>query len=180
MKLLFISGLLVTIGCTSTQVDEQKETIETNQNLTTHKIAEPIIAENDPYDINFEIDKKSKSLLIKIDLVEDGAYYIAPNSPGSFLGLLKLNLPSNDFIELDSKFKATPKPIREKNQFGEGLVDIIRQNTTHSLGYRLKTDQDFTLKGTVQFVIEPKCTLEKIPVTIFKKDGKLSFVKNCP
>lgn len=179
MKLLFITGLLVAIGCTSTQADEKKENIEINPELTTHKIAEPFLAEKDPYDINFDIDTKSKSLLIKIDL-EEGSYYIAPNSPGSFSGILKFNLPSNDFIELESKFKATPKPIREENQFGDGLVDIIRQYTVHSLGYHLKTDKDFNIKASVQFVIEPKCTLETIPVTIFSKDGKLSFVRNCP
>lgn len=180
MKLLFITGLLVTIGCTSTQVDEQKANIEINPDLTTHKIAESILAEKDPYDINFDIDSKSNSLLIKIDLLEDDAYYVAPNTPGSFLGLLKIDIPSNDFIDLNSKFNTTPEPNHEENQFGEGPVDIVRQNSVHSMGFRLKSDADFILKGTVQFVIEPKCTLEKIPVTIFRKDGKLSFVRNCP
>ena len=113
----------------------------------------------------------------KIDL-DEGSYYIAPNSPGTFKGLLKINFPANDFFELASTFVSVPEPIEEENQWGEGLVEIIRETTVHSMRYKLKSIGDFQIQGTVQFVIEPKCTLEKIPVTIFSKDGQLSFVRN--
>ncbi len=180
MKVLLITGILATIGCTMNETEKSVESIEINKDLTTYQVAESVLKEHDPYDINFDLDVESQLLRIKIDLLDSGAYYLSPNTPGSFKGLLKVIFPQNDFIKIKETIKVSPEPSHEENEWGEGPVDIIRQNTTHTIGYDLKSTEDFTIKGTVQFVIEPKCTLEKIPVTLFRKDGKLSFVRNCP
>ncbi len=179
MKILLITGLLATISCTVNEKEQAAEQVEINSNLTTQKICESSLKEKDPYDINFDVDQESRQLLIQIDL-DSGSYYLSPNTPGTFKGLLKVNFSENKFITINEKIHVNPVPVREENEWGEGLVDIIRQSTVHSLGYHLKTNEDFNIQGSVQFVIEPKCTLEKIPVTIYRKDGKLNFVRNCP
>ncbi len=182
MKLLFLTALMASIGCTTSSGEHQEvqeKQIEINPDLSTYQIAKGINKDKDPYDINFDANNESKELTIKIDL-DEGSYYVAPTTPGSFKGLLKIDFPTNEFFELGSDFVSNPKPVEEENEWGEGPVEIIRETTVHSLGYKLKSEGDFNIKGTVQFVIEPKCTLEKIPVTIYSKDGQISFVRNCP
>ncbi|MCH2232130.1 MAG: hypothetical protein MK105_17465 [Crocinitomicaceae bacterium] len=177
MKLFLLTAILISIGCSDKIDDKLKEQIEINPDLHKYQNTDGINQSKDPYTINFDANNQTKELTIKIDL-DEGSYYIAPNSPGTFKGLLKINFPANDFFELASTFVSAPEPIEEENQWGEGLVEIIRETTVHSMRYKLKSTGDFQIQGTVQFVIEPKCTLEKIPVTIFSKDGQLSFVRN--
>lgn len=179
MKLLLLTGILISIGCSTNQSKESEKAIEIKPELTTYQIADAFDKDQDPYDINFDANNETNELTVKIEL-DEGSYYIAPTSPGTFKGLLKIDFPANEYFELASGFVSVPKPIEEPNQWGEGPVEIIRETTIHSLGYKLKSEGDFNIKGTVQFVIEPKCTLEKIPVTIYRKDGKISFVRNCP
>lgn len=178
MKLLFMISLLASIVFLTTNDSKTIEYTQFNPKHTPCQGLEAIVKSNDPYQITFDVDNKANELLINIDLKE-GSYYLAPNSAETFKGLLRVDIPTNEHIELVGKFSSKPKPTIEENQWGEGTINVIRKNTRHSLGYRLKSNDDFNIKGTVQFVIEPKCTMEIIPVTISNKAGKLSLLRNC-
>ena len=179
MKLLLLMGILLSIGCSTNLNEKLDENCKTGSKETASSCSENDVKTKAPYDINFDVNSAESLLKIKIDL-EDGSYYVSPNTVGDFKGLLKIVLPENDFISIKGLLTDNPQPIEEEDPWGNGKVNVIRQNTEHTQAYELKTDGDFSVKATVQFVIEPKCTLEKIPVTIFRKDGKLNFVRNCP
>jgi hypothetical protein len=178
MKLLFMMSLLASIVFLNTTDSKTSACTKVNPKQIPCQGLEAIVKSKDPYQITFDVDNKTNELLIKIDL-EEGSYYLGPNSAETFKGLLKVDIPTNEHIELVGKFSSKPKPTLEENQWGEGTINVIRKNTRHSLGYTLKSDADFNIKGTVQFVIEPKCTMEIIPVTISNKSGRLSLLRNC-
>jgi len=179
MKVLLITGAIMLLGCAMNPEDKKNENTNKQAKTSTDYLFDPHHKTKDPYDINFDLDAKKKLLIIKIDL-ESGSYYLSPNTVGTFKGLLKIVLPENDFISIKGKLTDNPKALNEINPWGNERVNIIRQNTIHTQHYELKTEDDFSIQAIVEFVIEPKCTLEKIPVTIFRKDGQLSFVRSCP
>lgn len=169
----------MTLGCSVNPLENEVAKANNQKKTTSALIVDANNKTKDPYDINFELDVKKKLLIIKIDL-ESGSYYLSPNTVGSFKGLLKIVLPENNFISIKGNLTDNPKAINEINPWGNERMNVIRQNTVHTQRYELKTKGDFNVQAMVEFVIEPKCTLEKIPVTIFRKDGQLGFVRNCP
>ena len=76
----------------------------------------------------------------------------------------------------------TPLTIREPDSetADNGMTDWIRANTYYKQQLEITTTADFAVGGFIQFTIEPRCTLEKIPVIIKRKNGVLKFeIDNC-
>ena len=67
-----------------------------------------------------------------------------------------------------------PLSIEELDQ-REGLVNWVRKSTNYRQKLKILSGENFEVRGHVQFTIEPRCTLEKIPFLLSQKDGKLSL-----
>ncbi len=64
--------------------------------------------------------------------------------------------------------------------FTNGTVNWVRVNTNYKQQLEVATQVDFQVFGYIQFTIEPRCSLEKIPFIIKKENGKLKFeLDNC-
>ena len=172
--LQLIIVILTSIGCSS-RIEDKTTPSETTNILPSNYLNQ----EKDPYDINFDLDAEASKIIIEIN-PNSYSYYLSPSTPGDFKGLLRIIIPENEFISINGPISNSPEAVEEENPWGNQRMHVIRQKTTHTQHYELTTEADFSVQGIVQFVIEPKCTLEKIPVTFFRKNGKLSFVRNCP
>lgn len=68
----------------------------------------------------------------------------------------------------------TPLSKGELNNHGS-LVNWVRQSTNYKQTLKVLSNDDFEVSGFIQFTIEPRCTLEKIPFILSNTNGKLSI-----
>lgn len=145
----------------------------TNKNIT----AATKQANSNPYNISFSLKKEQKTsylLIINMQLAE-GAYYVSPNSRRDFKGKFKLYIDSKTHLGLDRFLIEQPASteVYDKNAFVDGYVNWVTENTQYSKQIQVLTNNDFIVHGYVQFTIEPRCTLEKIPFILKQQNGKL-------
>jgi hypothetical protein len=55
----------------------------------------------------------------------------------------------------------------------EGFVHLVRENTKYQQTIKVLSTENFEIMGHIQFTIEPRCTLEKIPFILTYENGKL-------
>ncbi|MBI1286478.1 MAG: hypothetical protein GC178_02765 [Flavobacteriales bacterium] len=139
------------------------------------------VAVNHPYDIDFRIAKTDEgelNWLIFTDLF-GGSFYVSPHSTADFKGKFRVEVAPNDDLEVGADFIEIPcsKEVFDPHPFIRGPVNWVSENTTYEYPLILHTDQDFEIGGKVLFVIEPKCTLEEIPVIFKYKNGVLRVEK---
>ncbi len=179
----FIVPLLLVLG-TSCKSDLQPS----RELLATNEIQPPVTVSEDktdiystygaePYEIKLEISPLGNNLFdLEINmLLNNGSYYVSPNSKGDFTGMFTLHIEENEELELISNLVETPASIEEfdPHPFVNGYVNWVRENTTYHQKLQPKTKDKIILKGYVQFTIEPRCTLEKIPFIIKYYKGEM-------
>ncbi len=133
----------------------------------------------EPYVLNFKIEKleqENYELVIEMNL-KNGSYYVSPNAKRDFKGKFSLVFDENDKLKLSSKLKETPLSVEEydPHPFVNGTVNWVRENTSYHQKLKPNTNEDFNVKGHIQFTIEPRCTLEKIPFIIKYHNGEMKI-----
>lgn len=169
------------VSCTSeTPVSSNKDNTQIDTTTIAQSLGDnygPFIG--DPYDISFGvklIDTTTYELSIAMNL-NGQSYFVSPNSTRNFKGKFQFVMASNEsYINLGPLVE-TPETKEEidPHPFVDGPVNWVRQNTMYKQQIQLKTAKDFEVRGHVQFVIEPRCTLEKIPVILKQENGVLKF-----
>ena len=152
------------------------QVITNSEILTTEKVVE----NSEPYAISLQVKKlkdNTYNLIIEMELAKD-AHYVSPNSTGNFSGQFALFIDSNTNVIMDGKFSESPLSKEINNPFGNGRVSFVKENTTHTKQFTITDKNDFEISGSIQFVIEPRCTMEKIPFTITNTAGKIEIKKN--
>lgn len=139
------------------------------------------VAANHPYDIDFEMVKTDEGELkwvIAMD-VFGGSFYVSPHSTTDFKGKFRVEVAPNSNIEVGSDFTETPhsKEVFDPHPFINGPVNWVSEHTKYEYPLILRTNQDFEIGGKIMFVIEPKCTMEEIPVIFKYKNGVLTVEK---
>ena len=133
----------------------------------------------EPYELKLNIQKVNSSLYdLEIQmLLYNNAYYASSNSKKDYKGKFTFFIDENNFFTPKSNLLETPFTIVENdsNTTNNGLTDWIRVNTAYKQQIEITTIKDFAVGGFIQFTIEPRCTLEKIPVIIKRKNGVLKF-----
>jgi len=130
-----------------------------------------------PYELDLSITESADNLYdlnILINL-EDGAWLAGPLKNDYWKGKFMLSLDPQDLISLKPKIEITPSAIETIDPFAKKPMTVIKTNSVIRYQISKETDKDFELYGYIQFVIEPKCTLEKIPFSISHYDGELHF-----
>ena len=120
-------------------------------------------------------DKNLHTLIIAIDLF-NGAHFISPNAKRDFKGKFTILLEPNPYYELSDHLKEFPLSIEEHDPhpFTNGVVNWVRQNTVYSQKFNINSQDSFEIKGLIQFTIEPRCSLEKVPFLIKVTDGMVT------
>lgn len=135
----------------------------------------------DEYQLKLGVNKlrgSNAELVISMEL-SDGAHYVSPNAKRNFSGKFTLTLPDSEELSIVDSMEEVPPSVEEYDEhpFVDGLVNWVRQDTKYFQKVKLNTDQDFYLLGELQFVIEPKCTLEKVRLSIRQVGGYLKFTE---
>ena len=131
------------------------------------------------YELKFgfdSIDTNHFNLILDMTL-KNGAYYVSPLSKGNFTGIFKIIIEDNDKLSIINKPIETPPSVEifDPHPFVNGYVNWVKEDTMYTQKIERLTDNNFTVTGIIQFTIEPRCTLEKIPFFIKYQDGKLKI-----
>lgn len=139
------------------------------------------VAMDHPYDIVFNVKKTSdgQHQLVTSMKLHGGSFYVSPHSTTDFKGKFKIELATNDDLSIGDKFVETPRSVEvvDPHQFVNGPVNWVQEDTKYVYPLRVNSKEDFTIGGKIIFVIEPKCTLEQVPIMFKYRSGVLTVEK---
>ncbi len=169
--------LLVAISLFSCETKESKPVFSEKVVSYNYKVSNQPKNSKNPYSILFSLEKTtSNSYTIVTDIhLRRGAHFVSPNSKRDFKGKFKILIPKNNNVVVDHNLIENPRSTEENDPhpFVAGLVNWVRVNTTYKQKLTVTNPNDFTISGAIEFVIEPNCTLEKVPFTIKQYNGEL-------
>ncbi len=152
----------------------------TNDEFTTKSnfpLQKEIIKKEEPYDITFKVEKlknNTYNFIISMELEKD-AHYVSPNSKGSYLGQFTMIMDKNTKLRMNEAFTEIPLSKESIDPWNGGPVNFVREHTTYTKQFTISDTNDFEVAGLVQFVIEPRCTLEKIHFKITNTSGNIEI-----
>ncbi|MFD0963413.1 hypothetical protein [Pseudofulvibacter geojedonensis] len=147
------------------------ETIKSEKKINNSTL--PAKKNKAPYELKLDLEKVNDSsyyLTAKMMLLK-GAHYVSPYSKKSFKGKFNLTINPNNKIKVDDFLLSVPDS--ETQSIINGSLDWVKVNTIYKQQFFVNPKDNFTATGFVQFVIEPRCTFEKIPFSIIQKDGHI-------
>jgi hypothetical protein len=174
---LFFGLLLLSFNYNCAEVNSQ----DMAQNTTavdsvyvgqTH-FSDDVVREDPLYTAIVRVDKQSDKehlLSIQMNLKKNG-YFVSPTESGAFTGKFTIVLTEPQHLQTDGAIIETPLSKVDEN---EGFAKLVRENTHYKQSLRVLSKENFEVYGYIQFTIEPRCTLEKVPFILSYVDGKLS------
>ena len=180
-KLLAITLLIATLSC-NTNLNKPTIALANSTEVTAPlarmtTVSTELVATKEPYEIKMKMNTlENDTFAFEIDMIlHNGAHFVSPNATGNFTGKFTLHLDDNDYLTPVSELIETPRSVEEfdPHPFVNGNVNWVREDTNYTLKLKSATKEYFSVKGFIQFTIEPRCTLEKIPIIIKNVKGEL-------
>ena len=171
----FITFLFFAINIACTTSNEQVNNISHSEKL---EIIEESKTLDEPYEIELQIEQsenKTFQLVASIEL-DSGTWFASPYSKESLKGYFNLSIEDHNQLVMDDAFEEIPRSSEEINPMGEFLINVVRENTVYKRNLKVLAKEDFDVKGSIRFVIEPRCTMEQIGFVISNRSGKLNVV----
>lgn len=141
--------------------------------LVDHKVAL-----EHPYDVNFRVEQTSNGQfkLITEMKLHGGSFFVSPLTDTGFKGKFRVEVAPNHDLAIGDELIETPQSetVIDPHRFVNGPVNWVTKDTKYEQQLKLNASQDFMIGGKLIFVIEPKCTLEEVPLMFKYKDGKLT------
>ena len=168
-------------ACKQTSSSVQPE----NTELTEKEIVDQEIAKHQskwkgitPYSIDFNVRVLSNTeFAIDVTVIpDDGSYILSQNCEGDFLGKFSIVFPENTFITERGALAETPETGTIYEPFSKTHTKAITSKTVCTQNYTINSEEDFSTSGKVQFVIEPKCTMEQHPFELKMENGVLAMM----
>jgi hypothetical protein len=136
------------------------------------------VALKKPYELNFEVEKVGDvgyQMIATIKLF-GGSFYVSPHSTTDFKGKFRIEIAPNENLILGNDFVETPrsKEVIDPHPFVDGPVNWVSVDTKYEYPLIIRSEEDFDIGGKIIFTIEPKCTLEEIPVMFKFRSGVLT------
>ena len=139
------------------------------------------VAINHPYDVDFKVEKAEEGdfKLVTLMQLHGGSFFVSPHTGKGFSGQFRIEIAPNDNLSIGSDFVETPrtKTVLDPHRFVHDPVNWVTEDTRYDYPLILNTEEDFEIGGKLIFVIEPKCTLEEIPMIFKFKGGVLKVEK---
>lgn len=187
MNNYLIYGLLqLLIGINSEKVRAQEVVVSTETEKTIPSLmtyfSDDLLIKDELYTIILRVDKQNNETY-QMDIqmhLKKGSYFVSPNSKRNFSGRFTLEIPQNDKLQPNGAIIETPLSVEEfdSHPFVNGPVNWVRETTNYKQSFDLLSKKDFEVNGYIQFTIEPRCTLEKVPFVISYINGELSIRMN--
>ncbi|WP_075344256.1 hypothetical protein [Tenacibaculum agarivorans] len=153
-----------------------KSTSENTVNFNTTFLHE-YPKNKDPYTLGIRIQQVGKNTYaLEIDMqLQQGAFFVSPNSKRDFKGKFSVKLSENDKINATNTLQEIPlsKEEFDAHPYVNGYVNWVKQNTTYRQQIKINPKEDFKIPGVIRFVIEPRCTLEEIGFILIYENGEL-------
>lgn len=175
---LFFCLLLLSFNYNCAEVNSQDMAQNTKAADSVHvgqtHFSDDVVREDPLYTAIVRVDKQSdKEHLLSIQMnVKKNGYFVSPTEPGAFTGKFSIVLTEPQHLQTNGPIIETPLSKVDEN---EGFVKWVRENTHYKQSLKVLTNENFEVSGHIQFTIEPRCTLEKIPFILSYVDGKLSL-----
>ncbi|PKV53117.1 hypothetical protein ATE84_5252 [Aquimarina sp. MAR_2010_214] len=173
-KFIIVFIVLLSTGCAKNNpvgtVTTKATQTDTAKTTTVNKM-------DDPYALALKIDttdKNEHSLIVSIDLY-DKAFFVSPHSNGNFLGRFALSLDETKSLVMKDSIIEFPKSLESYDPFSDRWVNFVKRNTTYTQKLTIDSQKDFEVFGLIKFVIEPRCTMEKVKFVISQRSGVLSI-----
>lgn len=141
----------------------------------TH-FSDDLVRDDALYISTIRVDKRHKDeyvLSVQMNL-KKGAYFISPHAKRDFSGKFTIVLANPEKIVTTGAITEAPSSEEEFDK-GEGWVNFVRKNTHYKQTLKVLSNEKFEVMGYIQFTIEPRCTLEKIPFIVSYENGKLTL-----
>lgn len=175
-KSIIILIVLLSIGCTK---NNQNDKVVTETAQTDTAKTATINKMDNPYALALKTDTTDKGeqrLIVSIDLY-DKSYFVSPHSNGNFLGRFNLSLGETKHLTMKDSIIEFPKSLETYDPWSDGKVNFVKRNTTYTQKLIINSQKDFEVTGLIKFVIEPRCTMEKVKFVISQRSGVLSVEK---
>ena len=134
---------------------------------------------DEPYSIDFSIEELNDSVfnlraLIKIDSLS----YMTSIVNKTMSGIFKVRFM--DSLVLNSNYNLIEKacPVVTNFVWSNAPQKVIIGKVEYIQKLTVNARNKFIAKGEIQFVIEPRCTLEKVPFTLFYNNGNIKIKKD--
>ena len=144
IKFLALSFLLLNIGGTN---DYQQSTTQNDESERS----------KESFDIKLQVDKITKdqyNLDVTIEL-ENGSYVISPYSKDDIYGHFGISIPNNSNLSPDKTLLEIPSSVEEHDPILDQPVKFVRGNTIYKQRLKITNQNDFEVKGLIEFVLEP-------------------------
>lgn len=132
-----------------------------------------------PYELACSVERTANGPYVLIASMKlfGGSFYVSPHSTGDFSGKFRIELATNDKLQMEAGFTETPRSLEviDKHPFVWGPVNWVNVDTRYAYPLTVLANEDFDLEGKVIFTIEPRCTLEEIPVLLKYRSGVLTL-----
>ncbi|MEE9348676.1 MAG: hypothetical protein V3U80_01360 [Flavobacteriaceae bacterium] len=165
---LFITFLAFNIGVEYLNDSSQQINIKENNAL---------IITDSLYNLKIEVKKTEDNifnLVISVDL-KNGGYYVSPNTKKDYKGKFYTDFGSYKDVSFKGELQENKLEKSTTDPFPnvEDPENNVFENAIFTQELNLKTTDEFFVMGRIQFVIEPRCTMEQIPFMITFKNGKM-------
>lgn len=179
-KFLIVSLCILVVGCNSNNAQEQGLIASAVAPIPVPDdmiVYGPVI-NPDPYDMILKLKETEKDVFnFEVSMyLFNGAHYISPNAKRDFKGKFTVHFNESEAIKIVDTLEEIPQSVEEidLHPFTDDTVNWVRENTKYHQKIKRTTDENFEVKGFIQFTIEPRCTLEKIPFVIKNEAGEIS------
>lgn len=136
------------------------------------------VAKDHPYDVEFKVEQTADGQFVMVTNMKlfGGSFYVSPHSTTDFKGKFRIEVAPNDDLSIGNDFVETPRSeeVIDPHQFIDGPVNWVKEDTKYEYPLKVSSKEDFNIGGKIIFVIEPKCTLENIPLMFKYKSGVLT------
>lgn len=137
------------------------------------------VALNRPYELAYSVEKSGEGQYRMITTMKlfGGSFYVSPHSTGDFTGKFTIDIAPNEDLKMGADFEETPrsKEVFDPHRFVNGPVNWVNEDTRYEHRLTVHSQEDFDIGGKIVFTIEPKCTLEEIPVMFKYRSGVLTI-----
>ncbi len=170
MKNYLIVCLFLIAGTTFAQ--DKSLAISTQSEINKQNPCSP-----DPYRLDLQlttINQKHYQIQAAMD-IDEGTWFASPHSADKYKGYFRVDLSENEFVQLTGTFEETPPSTVHYNKWDNQMGHIVTVDTKYAYDIATNSPEDFKVLGVVRFVIEPKCTLEEVPFSISRENGKMNI-----
>lgn len=173
---LFFGLLLISLNYNCTEMNSQETAANTTMQDSVYvgptHFSDDLVREDDLYTSIIRVDKQNKDefvLSIQINFKKN-SYFVSPNEKRDFTGKFTVVLTETE--KLIPTGAIIENPMSKVDQY-KGFANLVHDNTNYKQTLNVLSAENFEVYGYIQFTIEPRCTLEKIPFILSFMDGKL-------